>query len=124
VTEGAETELDKTVIDRLDDPLVHLIRNCIDHGIETPSVRKENGKPETGTIYLSAVHKGAYVVITIKDDGAGLNAEAIREKAIEKGIIQREATLSEKQIMKSFLLQCFLLQHCFKYLAEESGWML
>ncbi|NLD39382.1 MAG: chemotaxis protein CheA, partial [Desulfatiglans sp.] len=98
VTEGAETELDKTVIDRLDDPLVHLIRNCIDHGIETPSVRKENGKPETGTIYLSAVHKGAYVVITIKDDGAGLNAEAIREKAIEKGIIQREATLSEKQI--------------------------
>ncbi len=98
LTEGAETELDKTVIDRLDDPLVHLIRNCIDHGIETPSVRKENGKPETGTISLSAAHKGAYVVITIKDDGAGLNADAIREKAIEKGIIQREATLNEKQI--------------------------
>ncbi|MBN1907803.1 MAG: chemotaxis protein CheA [Deltaproteobacteria bacterium] len=98
LTEGAETELDKTVIDRLDDPLVHLIRNCIDHGIETPSVRKENGKQETGTIKLSAVHKGAYVVITIKDDGAGLNADAIKEKAIEKGIIQREAVLSEKQI--------------------------
>lgn len=98
LTEGAETELDKTVIDRLDDPLVHLIRNCIDHGIETPAVRKKIGKPETGTIFLSAVHKGAYVIITIKDDGAGLNADAIREKAIEKGIIQREATLSKKQI--------------------------
>jgi two-component system, chemotaxis family, sensor kinase CheA len=98
VTEGAETEMDKTVIDKLDDPLVHLIRNSIDHGIEPPAIRKEKGKPESGTIGLSAAHKGASVVITIKDDGAGLNVAAIREKAIEKGIIQRESALSDKEI--------------------------
>ncbi|MBN2419574.1 MAG: chemotaxis protein CheA [Deltaproteobacteria bacterium] len=98
VTEGAETELDKTVIDRLDDPLVHLIRNCIDHGIEPPDKRIEAGKPEYGTILLSAAHKGAYVVITIKDDGDGINTDAIREKAIEKDIIQRDAILSEREI--------------------------
>ena len=96
VTEGAETELDKTVIDRLDDPLVHLIRNSIDHGIESPETRKENGKPEQGTIRLSAAHRGAYVVITIKDDGAGLNVETIREKAIEKGIITKDAKSFER----------------------------
>jgi two-component system, chemotaxis family, sensor kinase CheA len=97
VTEGAETEMDKTVIDKLDDPLVHLIRNSIDHGIELPAIRKEKGKPESGVICLSAAHKGASVVITIKDDGAGLNVSAIREKAIEKGIIQRDAALSDKE---------------------------
>ena len=100
VTEGAETELDKTVIDKLDDPLVHLIRNSIDHGIESPEVRKEKGKPETGTIRLSAAHKGAHVVITIEDDGAGLHVEAIREKAIEKDIIQRDANLTDKEIFE------------------------
>jgi two-component system, chemotaxis family, sensor kinase CheA len=98
VTEGADTEMDKTVIDKLDDPLVHLIRNSIDHGIEPPAIRKEMGKPESGTIVLSAAHKGASVVITIKDDGAGLNVAAIREKALEKGIIQRDSTLSDKEI--------------------------
>lgn len=97
VTEGAETELDKTVIDRLDDPLIHLIRNSIDHGIESPEKRKETGKPEIGTIRLSAAHRGAYVVITIKDDGAGLNTEAIKKKAIEKGIISKEANLTDKE---------------------------
>ena len=98
VTEGAETELDKTVVDRLDDPLIHLIRNSIDHGIESPSVRKETGKPEHGTIHLSATHKGAYVVITIEDDGEGLNVETIREKAIEKDIIQKDANLTNREI--------------------------
>jgi two-component system, chemotaxis family, sensor kinase CheA len=98
VTEGAETEMDKTVIDKLDDPLVHLIRNSIDHGIESPAIRKEKGKSESGTISLSAAHKGASVVITIKDDGAGMNVSAIKEKAIEKGIIQRDSTLSDKEI--------------------------
>ena len=98
VTEGAETELDKTVIDRLDDPLIHLIRNSIDHGIETPAIRREKGKPDCGTIRLSAAHRGAYVVITIEDDGAGLNLEAIRDKAVEKGIIQKDTGLSDKEI--------------------------
>ncbi len=91
VTEGAETELDKTVIDRLGDPLVHLIRNSIDHGIEQPEVRKAAGKPPTGTVHLSAVHSESQVVIKIRDDGAGLNAEAIRAKAIERGILTEES---------------------------------
>ena len=81
ITEGAETELDKTVLDRLDDPLVHLIRNSIDHGIESPEDRKDAGKSERGTIKLSAGQKGAYVVITIADDGGGLDIEAIRKKS-------------------------------------------
>lgn len=92
VTVGAETELDKTVIDKLADPLVHLIRNSIDHGIEMPEQRIASGKRETGTVHLSAVHSESHVVIKIKDDGAGLNTEAIREKAIERGIIQPDDT--------------------------------
>lgn len=98
VTQGAETEMDKTVLERLDDPLVHLIRNSIDHGVEAPEQRVAAGKPEKGTILLSAAHKGTNVVITIKDDGAGLNPETIRQKAIEKGLIQPNADLSEKEI--------------------------
>ncbi|MBN1847254.1 MAG: chemotaxis protein CheA [Deltaproteobacteria bacterium] len=99
ITEGAETELDKTVIERLDDPLVHMIRNCIDHGIEPPAERKKKNKPETGTIRLAAAHKGANVVITIEDDGIGLDPDAIRLKAIEKGLIPKEAELTEKEIL-------------------------
>lgn len=98
ITEGAETELDKTVIDRLDDPLVHLIRNSIDHGIESPDRRREKGKPEEGTIRLSAAHKGAYVVITIEDDGAGLDPETIRVKGVEKGIIAKDSNLTQREI--------------------------
>ncbi len=98
VTEGAETELDKTVIDKLGDPLVHLIRNCIDHGIETPEVRKAAGKSEKGTVLLTAVHSESNVLITIKDDGGGLNAEAIREKAIERGVITEEDTPTNQDL--------------------------
>jgi two-component system, chemotaxis family, sensor kinase CheA len=98
MTEGAETELDKTVIERLGDPLMHLIRNSIDHGIESPERREEAGKPSKGTISLKAEHKGAHVVITVNDDGAGLNAEAIRAKAIEKKLITGDENLSEKEI--------------------------
>ncbi|WP_026842809.1 chemotaxis protein CheA [Citrifermentans bremense] len=97
-TEGAETELDKTVIEKLNDPLVHVIRNSIDHGIETPEARAAKGKPRAGTIRLSAVHSGDSVLITIKDDGAGLNADAIRAKAVEHKIIQPTAELTEKEI--------------------------
>lgn len=98
VTEGEETELDKTVIERLSDPLVHLIRNSIDHGIEPPEARKAAGKPAKGTIKLKAAHAGAQVVLTISDDGAGLDTEAIKHKAMEKGLIAPDAQLSEHQI--------------------------
>lgn len=98
VTEGAETELDKTVIDRLNDPMVHLIRNCIDHGIELPEARVAAGKPGEGTVHLSAAHSGANVLIRIEDDGAGLDVDAIRTKAVEKGLIAADAELSEKEV--------------------------
>jgi two-component system chemotaxis sensor kinase CheA len=97
-TEGAETELDKNVIEKLNDPLVHLIRNCIDHGIETPAVRKGAGKPTQGTVRLEAEHSGANVLIRIGDDGAGLDGEAIRAKAMEKRMIPPETVLSEKEL--------------------------
>jgi two-component system, chemotaxis family, sensor kinase CheA len=97
-TDGAETELDKTVIERLNDPLVHLIRNSIDHGVELPEVRVAAGKPRFGTVHLSAVHSGDSVLITIKDDGAGLDKEAIRAKAVERGLISATAELPEKEL--------------------------
>ncbi len=98
VTEGADTELDKTIIEHLGNPLVHLIRNSIDHGIETPDKRKKAGKPSKGTIVLSASHQGASVGITIEDDGGGLDSEYIRAKAVDKGLIAPDAVLSEKEI--------------------------
>ena len=98
LTEGAETELDKTVIERLNDPLVHIIRNSLDHGIEPPRDREAAGKPPRGTILLKAQHSGAYVLISVKDDGAGLNAEAIRAKAVERGIVPPGQELSDADI--------------------------
>jgi two-component system chemotaxis sensor kinase CheA len=106
-TEGAETELDKTVIEKLNDPMVHLIRNCIDHAIETPDMRTAIGKPAQGMIHLSAKHSGAYVLIEIIDDGAGLDAEVIRAKAIEKGMIAPDAELTEKEIYSLILAPGF-----------------
>ncbi|HVN96483.1 MAG TPA: chemotaxis protein CheA [Syntrophorhabdaceae bacterium] len=98
VTEGAETELDKTVLERLNDPLVHLIRNSIDHGIEPPDVREQSHKERKGTIRLSATHSGAHVIIRIEDDGRGLIKDAILEKAVEKGLAQPNADLSDREI--------------------------
>ncbi len=106
-TNGAETELDKTVIERMGDPLVHIIRNCIDHGIELPAARTAAGKPRRGTIHLSAIHSGAHVMIRVKDDGAGLDSEAIRAKAIEKGLIQTDAPLTEKELWELILAPGF-----------------
>jgi hypothetical protein len=83
--EGADTELDKTVIDQLNDPLVHLVRNSMDHGIETPEARRAAGKPPTARIHLSATHSGANVLIRVSDDGRGLDVDAIRARAIEQG---------------------------------------
>ncbi len=97
-TEGGETELDKTVIERLSDPLVHIIRNSIDHGIELPEIREKEGKPSQGTVELSAVHSGANVLIRISDDGKGLDPEAIRAKAVNLGIMSPEEELTEKEI--------------------------
>jgi len=97
-TDGAETELDKTVIERLGDPLVHIIRNSIDHGIEHPAERMAAGKPKKGTIHLSAIHSGAHVLIRVQDDGSGLDAAAIRAKAVEKGLIPADAELTEQDV--------------------------
>lgn len=98
VTEGGETELDKTVIERLNDPLVHLIRNCVDHGIEPPQAREHAGKSREGTVRLAASHSGAHVLIRISDDGIGLDAEAIRSRALEQGLIAGDAELTDKEV--------------------------
>jgi two-component system chemotaxis sensor kinase CheA len=90
VIQGEDTELDKTLIEEINDPLVHLVRNSIDHGIETPEDRKALGKPELGTVTLSAEHEGNNIIISIEDDGKGIDTEAIKEKAIQKGIISAE----------------------------------
>ncbi len=90
VIQGKETELDRTVIDEIGDPLVHLIRNSVDHGVEKPETREGKGKDPKGTIVLKAEHEGNSVVITIKDDGKGIDAEAMASKAIEKGILTEE----------------------------------
>lgn len=88
--EGKETELDKSLIETMKDPLTHLIRNCVDHGIEAPEVRRAVGKPEEGRLLLRAYHEGGQVHIEIVDDGAGINPEKIRNKALEKGLISAE----------------------------------
>lgn len=97
---GAETELDRTVIDEIGDPLVHLLRNAIDHGIEMPEERAKKGKPETGTVTLRAYHSGNHVFIEIEDDGAGINRDVILNKAIEREIITPEQgeKLTDKQV--------------------------
>ncbi|WP_110929435.1 chemotaxis protein CheA [Bacillus massiliglaciei] len=99
---GAETELDRTVIDEIGDPLVHLLRNAIDHGIETPEIRKANGKDEEGQIKLKAYHSGNHVFIEIEDNGAGINKDKVLNKAISNGIITKEGALSltDKQIFE------------------------
>jgi two-component system chemotaxis sensor kinase CheA len=95
--EGADTELDKTVIDQLSDPLMHLIRNSMDHGIESPDARAALGKPLTATIHLSARHSGASVLIGVSDDGGGIDVEAVRNRAIERGLATAEQQLTENE---------------------------
>ncbi|AHN20936.1 chemotaxis protein CheA [Lysinibacillus varians] len=106
---GAETELDRTVIDEIGDPLVHLIRNSVDHGIENPTARRAKGKPEEGTVVLRAYHSGNYVFIEIEDDGAGINREKVLAKAISKGVVTREQSLamSDNQINELILASGF-----------------
>ncbi|MGH8658623.1 MAG: chemotaxis protein CheA [Gammaproteobacteria bacterium] len=95
---GENTELDKTVLEKIGDPLVHLVRNALDHGIEPPEVRKAVGKPETGLLQLCAYHQGGNIVIEVKDDGAGLNKEKILRKAFEQGLVSAGDTFSDEQI--------------------------
>ena len=95
---GENTELDKTVMEKIGDPLVHLVRNSLDHGLEGVEERTANGKSSNGTITLNAYHHGGNIVIEVKDDGAGLNKERIRSKAIEKGLINEDDPLSDAQI--------------------------
>jgi two-component system chemotaxis sensor kinase CheA len=107
VTEGAETELDKTVIERLHDPLVHLIRNCVDHGIEKPQERAAKGKASQGKVYLSAAHSGATVILEVRDNGAGLNRGAIRARAVKRGLLPPEGDISDRELFKLIFLPGF-----------------
>lgn len=99
---GAETELDRTVLDAIKDPLTHMVRNSADHGIEAAAVRRGRGKPETGVIKLHAFHEGGHVIITIQDDGAGINPQRVLKKALEQGLTTEfeAAALSEAEILK------------------------
>jgi two-component system chemotaxis sensor kinase CheA len=103
IVEGEETELDKTVVERLTDPLVHMLRNSVDHGLEDPETRRKAGKPERGQVILSASHAGAEVVIEIIDDGRGMNEEAIRKRAIERGLITEDSDISRRDLLKLVL---------------------
>lgn len=104
---GEETEIDKTVIDALGDPLIHLIRNSIDHGIEPPEARAAAGKERAGSIHLSAKQESSHIVISVRDDGAGMNAERIRKKALEKGLISPEQQPSEDDVFNLVFMPGF-----------------
>lgn len=104
---GENTEVDKAVVELINDPLVHLIRNSLDHGIEMPADRVAAGKPETGTIELKAYHRGGHIVIEIIDDGRGLDKDKLLAKAIEKGLIEENNLLTEKQIFELIFMPGF-----------------
>ncbi len=98
VTEGEDTEIDRNMVDSINDPLVHLVRNAVDHGIEEPKVRETGGKPKSGRVTLSARHSGGNVVVEIEDDGKGLDRARIVEKAISKGLIESEKAMSDNEV--------------------------
>ncbi|ASP40592.1 chemotaxis protein CheA [Bacterioplanes sanyensis] len=104
---GEETELDKTVMEKIGDPLVHLVRNSLDHGLELPQDRIANGKKDVGTIMLNAYHQGGNIVIEIQDDGAGLNEERILNKAIDRGLVPEQNNLSSEEIHQLIFLPGF-----------------
>jgi two-component system chemotaxis sensor kinase CheA len=94
LTAGEETELDRSVIEEISDPLVHILRNAVDHGIETPEERKAAGKPETGTVTVTAWNQETYIYLSVKDDGKGIDTNTLRRKVVEKGLMSREAAES------------------------------
>lgn len=103
IVEGKETELDKTIIEKIVDPIMHILRNSIDHGIESPAERVKQNKPETGTIRLKAFPSGAHVVIQITDDGAGINIEKVRKTAVRKGYVKEGDLMSKEEMLKLIL---------------------
>ncbi|QUD87999.1 chemotaxis protein CheA [Phenylobacterium montanum] len=107
VTEGESTEVDKTVIERLGEPITHMLRNAIDHGLETPEERKAAGKPLEGTVKLVALHRGGRIVIEVSDDGKGINRKRVHSIAIEKGLISPEAVLTDEEIDNLIFLPGF-----------------
>lgn len=107
VIEGEDTELDKTVIDDLLDPVMHCVRNSVDHGIEEPSVRKEAGKPEEGTLLLKASNEGNQIIIDIVDDGAGINVEKVKAKAISRGLIHPNKVISDQEAYQLIFMPGF-----------------
>ncbi len=111
---GQDTEIDKTMIEHISDPLVHLIRNCLDHGVEHPEVRQEHGKPATGQVSLDARQEGDQIVVTITDDGAGIDPDRVLAKAIEKGMLTAEAArlMSPKEILELIFLPGFSTAQC------------
>ncbi len=111
---GAETELDRQVLDLIKDPLTHMVRNSADHGLETPDERRAAGKPETGTIRLSAYHEGGHIIIEIADDGRGLDTERIKAKAIASGL----ATEAEIEKMTEAQIHKFIFAPGFSTAAQ------
>ena len=107
LTEGEDTELDRTIVEEIGDPLVHMIRNSIDHGIEKPEVRLQRGKPVRGTVHLKAFHQGGSVVIEIKDDGNGLDRKRILAKAIEKGLVKPDEQPPDSDLLNLILAPGF-----------------
>jgi two-component system, chemotaxis family, sensor kinase CheA len=98
-TAGEDTELDRTVVEEIGDPLVHMVRNALDHGLEPPAARVAAGKPETGTLLLKAYHQGSNIVIELQDDGRGIDPEKIHRKAIEKGLVTPGVPMSRDEIL-------------------------
>ncbi|WP_349342689.1 chemotaxis protein CheA [Marinobacter sp. MMG032] len=95
---GAETELDKTVVEKIADPLTHLVRNACDHGVEMPELRREKGKPGRGRVHLNAYHESGAIVIEVSDDGSGLNRERLLAKAVERGLVKPDANLTDQEV--------------------------
>ena len=117
---GEETELDRTVIDEIGDPIMHLLRNSADHGLESAEIRAERGKPEVGSIWLDAYQEGNNVVIEVRDDGNGIDTEAVKNKAIERGIVTAEQAenLSQKDIINFLFMPSFSMA---KQITDISG---
>lgn len=100
VISGAETDLDKTIVDEVGEPLMHLLRNCVDHGIETPEERQRRGKPRHGTITLNAYHEGNQIIIEVTDDGNGIDLDRVRARGVKQGLIGSEDRLSDREIIE------------------------
>jgi two-component system chemotaxis sensor kinase CheA len=120
IMSGEETELDRTVVDQIGDPLQHLLRNSADHGIEDPETRKKNGKPEAGKIWLTAYQEGNNVIIKVKDDGAGINTDSVLQKAVERGLVSEEESekLTKKDIISFLFMPSFSMA---KKITDISG---